>query len=364
MQVDLPIVLDGTPFERGLTHGRVLRDPIRELVSRWSERLESSSGEPVARLVRRFLDDTDFTPAIEEHTPGLLDEVAGIAQGADIEVDTMFAFQLLDELLVADMGMHEAGCSSIGVLPRDGRPAIVAQNWDIRGYFDGFQVVFRVEDPVSGIRSLVFSYAGYIGAFGLNDCPVAVGVNSIAQLRHSNQGLPVAFVVRGLLEQTSTADAAEFLRRIPHASPQNYLVGDPTTVLDFECSAHEVVPYTSATPDLVCHTNHAMANDDATDRHLAGLRHDGPAAFDADNSHTRLRTLYGTLGESDASVDDVKQVLRSRDPEQHPVCMSFAGDDAPFSLASTVMQLSKPPRFEIALGSPDKAPYRCFEFPG
>lgn len=364
MPVELPIVLDGTPFERGLTHGRLLREPIRRLVARWSHRLELSSGIPASGLVGQFLAETDFQPAIKEHTPGLLEEVAGIAEGAGIDGDTMFAFQLLDELLVANTGMHESGCSSIGVSPRDGRPAAVAQNWDIRGYFDGFQTVFLIEDAETGIRSFVFSYAGFVGAFGLNDRSVAVGVNSIAQLNHSNGGLPVAFVIRGLLAQTDGAGAANFLRRIPHASPQNYLIGDPGTVQDFECSANRVVQYSPDSPqELICHTNHAMVNDDATDRHLARLRHDGPSAFDADNSHTRLKTLYGMLEGSDATLGDIERVLQSREPAEHPVCMSFNGDDAPYSLASTIMQLADPPQFRIALGSPDTVQYQCFEFP-
>lgn len=71
------IELKGTPYERGRTHGQTLKLEIQELVKRWKANLEETYSVPAATYIQRLLEATDFRPAIERWTPGLLDEVRG-----------------------------------------------------------------------------------------------------------------------------------------------------------------------------------------------------------------------------------------------------------------------------------------------
>src|SRR5512143_3869116 len=72
--VKLRIVdLAGTPYEMGRIHGRTLRAEIGELVGRWKHDLEATYHIPAGDFIKDFLKKTDFRPAIERWTPGLLD---------------------------------------------------------------------------------------------------------------------------------------------------------------------------------------------------------------------------------------------------------------------------------------------------
>jgi hypothetical protein len=84
--------LEGTPYQMGVTHGTALKAEITELVQRWKEDLAKSYRTTAADFIRKFLAATDFRPAIDRWTPGLLDEVRSIADGAGVDFDTMFAF--------------------------------------------------------------------------------------------------------------------------------------------------------------------------------------------------------------------------------------------------------------------------------
>ncbi len=66
---------------------------------------------------------------------------------------------------------------------------------------------------------------------------VALCCNTLSQLPIHRQGLPVAFAVRGVLECDDRAAAHAYLASVPHASGQNYLIGDSVGIADYECSA-------------------------------------------------------------------------------------------------------------------------------
>ena len=93
-----PIVLKGTPFERGKIHGETLKPMISEIVERWKYRLKATYKVNPDDLIEQFIDDTYFVFAVEKKAPHLLEEVKGIGEGSGIDFNTIFAFQCLDEL--------------------------------------------------------------------------------------------------------------------------------------------------------------------------------------------------------------------------------------------------------------------------
>ena len=126
--------LAGTPYRMGQVHGQTLKAEIRELVRRWKQDLEKTYQVPAEVFVREFLKKTDFKPAMERWTPGLLDEVRGIADGAGIDFDTMYAYQLIDEVwaMGADLGLSKSTTVAAG--KRHGNPAYIAQTLDIPAF--------------------------------------------------------------------------------------------------------------------------------------------------------------------------------------------------------------------------------------
>ena len=276
---DIPLLLlEGSPLERGRTHGETFRSEIRDLIAVWRSRLQKYTGMDPDHYLAAFLAGTDFQVAAERWTPGLLAEVQGIADGAGLDFQTMFAHQLADEewwyrKKGFSTSMPPANrCSAVGISAGVGHSSLLAQTLDLPNYYSGYLAVLHIKYSDSDLEMLVVTQVGVVASNGLNNYSVSVCVNTLSQLDPAPDGLPVDFVVRGVLEQTTLADAAAFLGRVKHASGQNYLIGGPDAVLDYECSANQVrefSPYPGVT--RVCHTNHPVMNDTATASQLTRL---------------------------------------------------------------------------------------------
>ena len=62
---------------------------------------------------------------------------------------------------------------------------------------------------------------------GINSRGVAISCNNLSQLAHGTSGLPVAFVVRAILQRRSFEEALQALLEMEHASGQNYTICGP-----------------------------------------------------------------------------------------------------------------------------------------
>src|SRR3954449_4246677 len=93
----LPVVTcAGSPAERGERHGEALRGLIAEGLDRWAESIASAHGVAPDTYIASFVAGTDFLPAIRRWTPGLLDEISGIARGSAQPWQWIYASNLLD----------------------------------------------------------------------------------------------------------------------------------------------------------------------------------------------------------------------------------------------------------------------------
>jgi isopenicillin-N N-acyltransferase like protein len=349
------IELRGTPYERGLIHGRSLKSEIQELVQRWRADLEKTYSVPAATFITKLLEVSDFKPAIERWTPGLLDEVRGIADGAGVDFETMYAFQLVDESWVMGPDFGLSKCTSIAASRKGDSPALVAQNMDIPPFYHGFQTVLRLESGAEEPGALVFTIPGVIAINGLNECSVAVCVNAVTQLAYSAKGLPVAFAIRGILRQKAYEDAVRFLKEIQPAAPQNYVIGGPNKTADFERSANrlvEFVPFEGA--EFTYHTNHPINNDDFNLKFLEELKKKGMTAEEYGARCPRFKFLRERFRDNGAVLDVavLKQVLADR-----PSGINNRG-----TYGCTIMVLGDHPELHIAPGRPDEAAFVRLSF--
>ncbi len=347
--------LTGTPYEMGRIHGRTLRPEILELVKRWKEDLEKTYRVPADVFVRTLLEKTDFKPAIDRWTPGLLDEVRGIADGAGVDFDTIYAYQLVDEIWAMDADLGLSKCTSIAAGKRKGSPAFVAQTLDIPAFYHGFQTVLRIRDKRDGLEALVFTIPGVVAANGLNSRSVGVCVNAVTQLAYSPTGLPVAFVIRGILRQTSYEQAVKFLRDIQPAAPQNYVIGGPVEAASFERSAGKMsrfVPFEGA--EFTYHTNHPLINDDLNPRFPETLKRTGitPEIYRA--MCPRFNYLSQVFKDNAAEIDlaGLKALFRNR----------ASGINNAATYGCTIMILGNDPELHIAPGRPDEEPFQVLAF--
>lgn len=353
------VVLQGSPYNRGLVHGRTLKKEIGELIKLWKELyIEDSYKVPADKFIANFLKQTNFLQAIKKWTPELLDEVRGISDGAGVDFDTILAYQLGDEIWAN--GDDVAGgehCTSIGVNRTSLSPTYVAQNLDIPTFFRGYQTLLHIKDEKSKLESFVLTVPGIIGVNGLNNKSIAITCNTLLKLEYSKDGLPVAFIVRAVLKQKTLKDAVAFINNIKHASGQNYIIGGVERAYSFECSAHKVsefIPYEGA--PITYHTNHPLANDDYSHAYLANLKKRNLTVREDPFYCYRFEALEHRLrNKSDIGVDVIKSTLSSRDHEKKPI-------DNEETYACSIMLLSSEPELHIAPGRPRETAFKVFKF--
>lgn len=345
----------GSPRARGVAHGELLKEQIHELIAAFEQDIEATYGVDAAVFRERFLAETDFVPAIEKWTPGLLDEVRGIAEGAELEFERVYLFQLADEIWSMGRWALRDKCTAVAVGPRGEQPAIVAQNMDIPGFYQRYPTLLRVLDEERP-RQLLLTCPGLIGVNGMNSKSVAIACNTLLQLAPSREGLPCLFVVRGALRHESLEAAEAWLREIPHAVGQNYTLGDPDGVRAFECSSGSkemFAPFAGA--DFTYHTNHPLVNADWHPDYVVRCDERSVAPKDGLRKCWRIQALEERFGpDAEITPKSIRAALASRDHARGPICGDWTYGCTLFLLAPD------DPRMELSPGRPDRVAFQVF----
>jgi isopenicillin-N N-acyltransferase like protein len=325
---------------RGRAHGEAAAEAIERALQRWpGERLDA------------FLEATDFLPAIERHTPDLLEELRGIAEGAGAGLERIVALNAMDEEWWFEQDRKagsRAACSTFAVAAREGRPALIGQTMDLPDVMDGSQVLLHVK-PDDGPEAVVLSSAGMIGLCGANGAGLGVCVNALSMLRHAADGLPVACVTRGLLAQPSLGHARQFVLDVPHSSGQDYVLASADGVEGYECSAGGVTRF-EAEGAALCHTNHPLRTDDVDP--------DAPTS-EAHRASSRRRLEALEAGVDDMhDLADCQRLLADRDA---PISYDSSEKDPWFTFGAVAFALGSPVQARISAGPPHRSAWDSFD---
>lgn len=346
--------LSGSAYERGVAHGKLLKQDIQDVIALFYEDIRSTTGMDPNEFITLFLKQTDYLSAVKEYTPELLEEVKGISDGSGVAFETIFMHQLGDEYWFNTKDVMAHSCSSFGVNKTSKFPSITAQNMDIPEFYHGFQTVIKVSEPDSEKEVMYLSIPGHLGLTGMNNQSVSINCNTLMQLDYAKTGLPVTFIVRGVLSKDTQEEALEFLRRVHHASGQNYILGGPEKVYSLECSSNkleEFRPFENSV--FTYHTNHPMSNTDYSANYLASLAANNKTPEEGLYECQRIKSFQNRFTESTSSIsiEEIKNVLSSRDNEGQDVVSNR------FTYASVIYELSGKPKFLVAPGKPHEKEY-------
>jgi len=341
-----------TPYGRGFQHGAALKYVIEKGIAQWKLWMHETLGKQDPEVeIAEFIHDTDYLDGIRKHVPELYEELLGIAKGAEVDFNTLYAYQMFDELVVYVSEKYRlVHCSGFGVYGREGMPNILGQNNDLPPYYDGTHTVLRIKYP-GGHEVLVFTWAGLLGQNGMNNRNVGVTMNIVPTAKGTDNGVPMPFIIRGILEKSSRAEAVEFLKGLSgSAAPMNFIIGDTEKVVTVENTADGAKVFQDFEGEnWVAHTNHHL---DLENSKLA------PKAVS--KTVERLEFLTETLEGNSGSVD----LKRARDIfRTAPVLKNYITDPGFPTMESIVIELIPgSPRMHIAPGPPDGNAYSTFDF--
>ena len=138
------VELQGDARERGLQHGRALGDEIAQAIAIYRQALPGSDASLVARAA-------DVEDEIRRRAPEIADEMAGIAEGADVARWWIHVLNARSELMSST-----DGCTAV-FAPEAG---LLAQTWDWIEPIEHLFAVLRIERP-DGHRILTISEPGH-----------------------------------------------------------------------------------------------------------------------------------------------------------------------------------------------------------
>ncbi len=312
--------LEGSSYEIGYRHGQELKEEIAVITGRWKALLEEQWQMSHEAAIEQFLSTTKHVEAIEESCPELLLEVKGIADGSGLPYKTILAFQMSEEMDIYAQRPPRERCTAIATSGNGQHPAIVSQNMDPPLFLHGYPTILHMK-RANGKEAFILTVPGLIGINGMARQGVAVACNSISMLNSSDDGLPVAFILRTILEQNNMNEIDAFLRGIAHATPQTYTVGDRKEARCYECSKGGCSTYvTFPEQQVILHTNFAIANRDFNENFITLLSAYGKTTDDP-YFCPRFYLLYDLIAANDTSVSVpfIQQLLRLREPPEHPV---------------------------------------------
>jgi predicted choloylglycine hydrolase len=356
------VSLSGSGYALGLHHGKLLKTEIDQIVKKMKQNTTDNLKKDADQVLKEFFKYAQFTEAIEKYTPELYAEVKGIAEGSGQSFNDIMVLNLLDEFWVYIDNLENHHCSGMGIPSVNGSTSYIAQNMDIEKYTEGYQILIRLSRTDTRPEQLILTHPGCIVLNGMNETGIGTCVNTLMQLSASTKGLPVAFIIRRILNSTDKKDLLNFIQTVPHASGQNYIIGIRGEVYDFEASATKVVRYDPKnTNGTVYHTNHPLVNDDVK----AWFKKFSPSSSEKPNtnSHIRLAAVQTRVSER-SNIDDtlIKETLRSKDDAKNPVCRSTSSGGGVFTFGSVIMTLSGKPYLQITAGSPDESEYKRVDF--
>lgn len=264
----------GSPYEMGLAHGRALAASVRSYAAErlalacsptWSGR--EATREEVLDLAAACLE------AHEERYPDLVEELRGLAAGAEVSAEELLVSggftDIVDAVAAGPPGGapaaprpasgEEDDCTAFLVPAArmaDGAPAF-GQTWDMHEG-SAEHLVLLEGRPRGGPAFVVLTTAGCVGMIGMNEAGLTVGINNLTAA-DGRVGVTWPFVVRAMLREETVADALAVLLGAPLCGGHNYLVMDAAgrgANVEAMPTAHAV---TELGGEVVAHTNHCLA---------------------------------------------------------------------------------------------------------
>jgi hypothetical protein len=320
------VVVCGTPFDRGLQHGRALRNEIRALLADHRARIDLARPRPLTDTEARRAVDA-HREIIERDLPAIAEELNGLAEGARISYEDAVLLQARRELIgVVEHGAQ--GDCTLGAYRRGPGDAVIAQTVDVNGNLrDAVTVLHVLPSRPGEPEMLLLTFAGLLGYLGMNSFGVAVGINLVISSEWG-AGVPSYLLVRHLLGQETVESCLSEIRRVRRGSSRALTIADRRRLVVVEMTRDEECVLES---DVLYHTNHYLQPDMVVA--------DRMNALSRNNSRRRLLHIEGALAgrAPETSIEELFDVFV--DHRMHPfgVCAHAEGNPRRGETVATVV---------------------------
>ena len=255
------LVLRGTPAQIGEAHGEALREQVQQHSDAQLSWLLSRSA---VSLSEESLWDR-WSPQVhcnENASPALMEEMRGIARGANVSFQRVFLLNsLLDvyNIQYPDAASGLVGCSTFAVAGTGHTLTIIGQTYDMPALHQPYPLLLNLY-PSNGPRQLVLTFCGMVGCAGMNEAGIGLNINYLSA-RDTGVGKLHSVIVRQVLGSTNLADAVSSIVGQRRAGGSHYLVADRDGHLVSLETTGKRFAMRSGEHGHICHTNHYLAEE-------------------------------------------------------------------------------------------------------
>lgn len=318
---EFPLIeVTGDARQMGRQHG----EQAGPLIHRYLAWIEKSCGRGRDQLAVGAL---RLLPFIEELSPRYIEEVRGLAEGADLSFEEALLCQVRCEAASA----APDGCTAFalrGAATVDGAP-LAGQNQDLPPEFGDLGIVLHIKPSDGRPRAMTFTFAGQLGYMGTNQHGVshfANGLNGPWRL-----GLPHYPLKRALLEQPDIDACLDILHRHSVSSCANMVFCDGRgRIADTEIAPGRVLLQGEEEADVRLHTNHWLHPEFAAEQ---------PAY--ADESRLRLERIRALVRRHWGALDVgcLQEILADHQGDPGAICRH--GEGGTHSVAGYIAEPAK-----------------------
>jgi isopenicillin-N N-acyltransferase-like protein len=220
-------IISGKPRERGKEYGRKFKDDMHSFLDKEIYQVCSkyASREELLRYAG------ECTKAVKDFSPTILEELEGMAEGADLKLEEVVLITLHEET-----AGHKGGslpgvqhCTALAAGPPDTKDGhgYVGQNWDWMASVYGLSSMLYWKRP-EGPSLLAYSYPGlWVGA-GMNSAGIGLcwTWGDGQGIKSPRIGIPSYVLIAQMLYQDTLQGALAEARRARHAGWFVFVLAD------------------------------------------------------------------------------------------------------------------------------------------
>ncbi|CAB1083818.1 hypothetical protein D1AOALGA4SA_11352 [Olavius algarvensis Delta 1 endosymbiont] len=344
------------PKQRGQAYGEAARARIENLLAVYREIFHRITGETWPETVVR---GAPFILKAKAFAPDLVEEIQGIAEGADRSFEDIFLLNARSEILFNPQVLAQE-CTTLAALPEvtQNGDTLLAQNWDWYNAVKDCQVILKIGPREDKPALVTFTEAGQLAKIGMNAAGIGLVVNNLTS-DQPRTGVPWIFLTRRILESSHLAQALGFVLNTGRAHSINFLIGYAAgEAVNLETSpveAHVMWPENG----ICVHTNHYLE----AGRNFRDLK---PQRDPYLSTYLRCRRARQGLMQlkNEIDVPGIQNILKDHMDRPFSVCTHQNPTAEPLrqivTCLSVVMNLNRK-RIHYTLGNPCRGEVRTIE---
>jgi len=348
------ISVEGEPKDRGFQYGSLAKTLIHRNIETYKIQFKRFTKLNWDSIVA---ETTKWIPIIGEYDSEIMDEIEGIASGAERAVEEIVALNARYEFAISPLaGRFGRECTSFAATPdtASSKGVILGENWDFRSKFKETCVILHMKQSGGKPDIVTHLEAGTVAHKGFNSSGLGLCINALLSDKDRiTPGVPlVSVVARGVLNSKTIRDAIHAVAKAKRSASINYMIAHAGgEAIDLEVTPDDIG---ILHPDdgIITHSNNFLLNLD--------LKDVGKMVFpDSPIRWNRMKRLL--MRQRRLTINAIRQVTsdhfdypssicRHPDPRLHP-------DDQFETITSVVMDLSAG-RLYLTEGNPCKEQYK------